>query len=63
MSAFDWPALLRVAVGAGLRPCEFWQLTPAELVLVLGLEDQEKPLTRARLAELEQAYGNMKGAC
>jgi len=62
MMTFDWPALLRVAVAAGLRPAEFWGLTPAEFVLVLGLDAQEKPLTRARLAELDAAFGDMKGA-
>lgn len=61
MMTFDWPALLRVGVAAGLRPAEFWALTPSELVLVLGLDGQEKPLNRARLAELEQAYSDMKG--
>ncbi|GFE66704.1 phage tail assembly chaperone [Litoreibacter roseus] len=54
---FDWPALLKVAVqDAGLKPWEFWRLTPAELVLFLGLDAVEKPLNRARLAELERLY-------
>ncbi|WP_089944973.1 phage tail assembly chaperone [Litoreibacter albidus] len=62
MSGFDWPSLLRVGVAGGLRPAEFWALTPAELVVVLGLEAVEKPLNRARLAELERMYSDMKGA-
>jgi uncharacterized phage protein (TIGR02216 family) len=62
MSGFDWPALLRVGAAGGLKPAEFWTLTPAELVLVLGLEAVEKPLNRARLAELERMYSDMKGA-
>ncbi|WP_298256660.1 phage tail assembly chaperone [uncultured Litoreibacter sp.] len=62
MSGFDWPALLRVSASAGVRPAEFWALTPAELILVLGLEAVEKPLNRARLAELERMYSDVKGA-
>ena len=32
MSAFDWPGLMRAGIcGLGLRPAEFWALTPAEL--------------------------------
>ncbi len=35
MSQFDWPSLLRAGVrGLGLRPAEFWALTPAELHLL-----------------------------
>ena len=56
MSGFDWSALLRVGAAGGLKPAEFWSLTPAELVLVLGLEAVEKPLNRARLEELERMY-------
>ncbi|MGK7652587.1 phage tail assembly chaperone [Roseovarius sp. B08] len=33
----DWPALMRAGIrGLGLRPWEFWALTPAELELMLG---------------------------
>ncbi len=33
MSGFDWPGLMRAGIGAlGLRPDQFWRLTPAELV-------------------------------
>lgn len=62
VSGFDWPALMRVGVAGGLKPAEFWVLTPAELVLVLGLEAVEKPLNRARLAELDRMYSDIKGA-
>ena len=40
--ALDWPALQRAGLapptlgGLGLRPPEFWDLTPAELALMLG---------------------------
>ncbi|MCR9247891.1 MAG: phage tail assembly chaperone, partial [bacterium] len=37
VSRFDWASLLRAGVrGLGLRPDEFWALTPAELHLLLG---------------------------
>lgn len=33
----DWPALMRAGLWAlGLRPREFWDLTPAELQVMLG---------------------------
>ncbi len=58
MSRFDWPALLRAGVqGLGLRPWEFWDLTPAELLLMLGLEGGETHgLNRNRLAELQARF-------
>ena len=35
----NWPALMRAGLGrAGLRPAEFWALTPLELMLMLGLD-------------------------
>lgn len=53
MSGLDWPGLLRVGLrGLGLKPWEFWRLTPAELALMLGEEALAPPLTRARLEEL-----------
>ncbi len=43
--------------GLGLRPDEFWALTPAELLLMLGLNDGGPPaLNRARLAELSAQF-------
>lgn len=57
MSGFDWPAMLRAGVrGLGLRPDEFWALTPAELLLMLGLEGGAAAFGRARLAELSRKY-------
>ncbi len=54
---FDWPALLKLGVqGGGLKPQEFWALTPAEVTLLLGLDAVEKPLNRARLEELDRLY-------
>ncbi|MBU2869025.1 rcc01693 family protein [Pacificibacter marinus] len=54
---FDWPALMRAGInGLRLRPVEFWALTPAELLLMLGAGSGSAPLSRARLDELTQAY-------
>jgi uncharacterized phage protein (TIGR02216 family) len=57
MSAFDWAALMRAGIrGLGLRPEEFWRLTPGELAFLLGHGGGAVPLTRARLHELAAAY-------
>ncbi|WP_051909565.1 rcc01693 family protein [Paenirhodobacter enshiensis] len=51
--SLDWPGLMRAGMrGLGLRPAEFWALTPAELALMLGVEASNPPLTRARLREM-----------
>ena len=42
--------------GLGLRPCEFWALTPAELRLMLGADNAARPMGRARLEELLAAF-------
>lgn len=57
MTRFDWPLLLQAGVrGAGLRPAEFWALTPAELVLILGPGGSAMPMARDALAALEAAF-------
>lgn len=63
MSGLDWPGLMRAGIrGLGLRPVEFWQLTPAELALMLGEAAGTAPLTRVRLQELaEQWPDQVKG--
>ena len=54
---FDWPALMRLGlVSLGLNPVDFWALTPAELVLKLGLDSGQAPMGRARLEELARAF-------
>ncbi|MEO1238576.1 MAG: rcc01693 family protein [Pseudomonadota bacterium] len=54
---FDWPVLLKAAVNVrGLRPAEFWALTPAELSLMLGRAAGLRPLDRADLDALLSAY-------
>jgi len=57
-AAFDWPALLRAGVrGLGLRPAQFWRLTPAEFRLMLA---GNAPMGRGALDALSQAYPDEK---
>ncbi|WP_368188303.1 rcc01693 family protein [Aestuariibius sp. HNIBRBA575] len=57
MRGLDWPGLIRAGlVGLKLKPAEFWALTPAELLMMLGLEGADAPMARNRLEELSRAY-------
>lgn len=61
--SFDWPGLMRAGMlGLKLTPGQFWALTPAELLLMLGLDGARPPMARARLEELARAYPD-KGKC
>ena len=57
-AGLDWPGLMRAGItGLGLKPAEFWALTPAELALMLGLEPGVGGgMTRARLDELAARF-------
>lgn len=46
--------------GLGLRPDQFWALTPAELALMLGVEGRAV-MTRARLDELAARFPDESG--
>ncbi len=62
MSGFDWPGLMQAGLrGLGLKPAEFWALTPAELRLMLGEAQGAAPLVRDRLDALMQAYPDTRG--
>ena len=53
----DWAGLLRVGLRLlRLRPAEFWALTPAELMMMLGADAATPAMGRARLAELAALY-------
>ena len=59
MSAgFDWPGLMRAGMcGLRLTPDQFWRLTPAELLIMLGLDaGGGSRMGRARLLELAARY-------
>ena len=51
---FAWRTLLRAALALGLKPAEFWALTPAEFALMLG--QGPEPMTRAGLDALAAAF-------
>lgn len=62
MKKLDWPALLRLGVrGLGLRPDEFWRLTPSELQMMLGEKTQGGPMSRAGLDALMSSYPDHAG--
>lgn len=62
MGGFDWPALMRAGMrGLGLKPHQFWALTPAELQLLLGPEAARAPMGRRALEELLAAYPDNEG--
>ncbi len=56
MSRFDWIGLMRSGARLGVRPREFWKLTPSESAFLLGKNDASAPLSRARLEELAAAF-------
>lgn len=57
MSGFNWPALMRAGfLQLRLRPVEFWALTPAELMMMLGHGASDAPMNRARLGDLLKAF-------
>lgn len=57
MRRLDWAGLMRAGlVGLRLTPEAFWRLTPAELMLMLGLSGGSAPMGRARLDDLLRAF-------
>ena len=61
MGGLDWPGLMRAGMqGLGLRPDQFWSLTPAELALMLGVDSAAAPMTRSRLEALARSWPDRK---
>lgn len=59
---FDWAALMRAGLhGLQLKPRDFWELTPAELAMMLGQSKGIVPMNRAQLDQLLAAYPDQKG--
>lgn len=56
---FDWRTLICAGLGLGLKPSDFWALTPAELALMLG--QGPAPMTRDGLDALARAFPDTKG--
>jgi uncharacterized phage protein (TIGR02216 family) len=53
----DWGAWMRVGLrDHRLDPDVFWQLTPAELMLIAGLEPSHTPMNRDRLSAMLDAF-------
>ena len=53
--SLDWSGLMRAGMReAGLKPEEFWALTPGELALILGREGTG--MGRGRLEELAALF-------
>ena len=61
-AGLDWPGLMRAGLG-GLRltPAVFWQLTPAELALMLGDPGGVRPLGRTQLDALLRQWPDGEG--
>lgn len=58
----NWPVLMRAGMrGLGLGPAAFWQLTPAELELMLGRPAGVAPLARAGLEALLRDFPDGPG--
>lgn len=57
MSRFNWSALMRAGITeGGLRPAEFWALSPAELLVVLGRQGSGAPMSRSRFEDLAAQF-------
>ncbi|MBO6603466.1 MAG: phage tail assembly chaperone [Roseicyclus sp.] len=56
-AGFDWPGLMRAGLqGLGLTPDQFWALTPAELLMMLGEGQGPAPMGRAGLEALAARF-------
>ncbi len=63
MKRVAWHRLMRLGLAQlGLRPDEFWSLTPAELMLIAGSGSGRDALSRAGLAALEARFPDRPGA-
>lgn len=56
MKNLDWQGLLQTASAVGLKPSEFWALTPVEFAFLTGRITGSSPLLRDRLAELSEVF-------
>ena len=62
MRAFDWPAMMRAGMlGLGLKPAEFWALTPAELHVMAGQRLRSPVMGRDGLERLLAAFPDETG--
>lgn len=62
MRRIAWPQLMRLGlVHLRLSPEAFWNLTPAELMLMAGSGAGHEALNRTGLAELAARFPDAKG--
>ena len=60
----DWAALMRLGIrDLGLAPDAFWDLTPAELALRLGVDPGRSAMDRSSLAALVARFPDKRGDC
>jgi uncharacterized phage protein (TIGR02216 family) len=60
MTRIAWPRLMQVGLGRlRLTPEVFWNLTPAEFMLMAGPGEGRAALSRAGLAELSARFPDM----
>lgn len=60
VTGLDWPALMRAGLrGLRLTPEQFWSLTPHELGILLGLEDNPMAMNRDQLSALMARFPDM----
>ncbi|MEM9909490.1 MAG: rcc01693 family protein [Pseudomonadota bacterium] len=58
----NWAALMRAGIkGLGLRPHDFWALTPSEFEILLGRPSGVSPLRRTRLDQLLAEFPDQGG--
>lgn len=61
MSRIRWPDLMRLGMRElGLTPDMFWDLTPAELMILAGADGGSDALDRGGFEELMRAYPDQK---
>jgi uncharacterized phage protein (TIGR02216 family) len=63
MTGIAWARLMQVGLGRlRLAPEVFWNLTPAEFMLMAGLGEGRSALSRAGLAELSARFPDVPAA-
>lgn len=60
-AGFDWAAMMRAGISdLGLAPRDFWRLTPAELLVILG-EAGPAPMRRSAFDTLVARFPDRSG--
>jgi uncharacterized phage protein (TIGR02216 family) len=58
---FDWPGLMQAGLfRLGLTPAEFWALTPAEFLILLGHGAAARPLGRQQFEALAARFPDQR---